>query len=466
MGVDDRVFFLPGLDNHEVQILLARCLCVVFAPVREPFGIVALEALAAGKPLIAVNEGGYVEVIDESCAVLVPPEPLALAREIRRFHADPAFAERLGRQGREVARQYSWDRTARELGAIIEQAHRQWVIQHRPVKNSSGPLFAAHYFSWYREGFGSAHWCDDPATGWVTDVPELGYYSSINGDTLTTHLDQVERTGVDALIFNLHVSDDGIDLFQLAAMQRMMAIAKERGSSLRFAVNFCLYTQDIENIRQAVRILETSVLNQDSYLCVDSKRIFMIFWTGTFDHNIALIEQLRILLSGYLRIGSYMRPIDASSEARRTLGLFHAISPFSPLELGSSGTWEEVWRREYDSSSQASGYRCLTICPGYDDSHLLDQARRRGVRTIPHGDGATYRRMMDFALAQSAPHFVFITSFNEFHENTHIEPSRNHGSKYLDMTRDFIGDARARWGGGNLAVEGKIARPEGVNCEN
>ena len=61
MGVADRVVFRSDLTNQEVQSLFARCLCTVFVPVREPFGIVALELLAAGKPLVAANEGGYTE---------------------------------------------------------------------------------------------------------------------------------------------------------------------------------------------------------------------------------------------------------------------------------------------------------------------------------------------------------------------------------------------------------------------
>ena len=46
-----------------------------------------------------------------------------------------------------------------------------------------GPLFGAHYFGWYGEGAGSAHWNDDACSGGVTDMPALGYYPSSHGAT-------------------------------------------------------------------------------------------------------------------------------------------------------------------------------------------------------------------------------------------------------------------------------------------
>lgn len=83
LGLSDRVFFMGSVTNEELAILYARALAVAFAPVREPFGIVALESLAAGKALIAVNEGGYCEAVDDKCAFLVNAVPEEIAEKIR-----------------------------------------------------------------------------------------------------------------------------------------------------------------------------------------------------------------------------------------------------------------------------------------------------------------------------------------------------------------------------------------------
>lgn len=72
----------------------------------EPFGIVALEAMAAERPVVATRAGGLVEVIDEGATGrLVPPrDPGALARAIADLATDPDLRSRMGRAGLERVR--------------------------------------------------------------------------------------------------------------------------------------------------------------------------------------------------------------------------------------------------------------------------------------------------------------------------------------------------------------------------
>jgi hypothetical protein len=91
-------------------------------------------------------------------------------------------------------------------------------------------------------------------------------------------------------------------------------------------------------------------------------------------------------------------------------------------------------------------YRMATVSPGYDDG-ALDDPRRTGnpYRVVPRHGGATYRETMDFVEGlDPAPHFVLVSTFNEMHENTHIEPSQHNGSLYVDMTRDFVSRLKRR----------------------
>ena len=445
LGVHDRVFFLSGLDNHEVRILLARCLCVVFMPVREPFGIVALETLAAGKPLIAADEGGYVEVVDSKCASLVKPRLKLVADEIRRLKSNPEVTEAMGRHGREIAAQYTWDRTAAELLVKIEETWSGWVQQRKAPPRDAGPLFAVHYYLWYREGFGNQHWCDDPVSGWVTDRPDLGYYSSTDGDVLETHLAQIEGAGIDVVVLNLHLNENGIDPYQLEGAQRMMTIAANRNSALRFAVNLCLYTDSNDRIEQGMRRLRETLMRHDSYLVLQKRPVFMLFWTGVFDGDAEIIAHLRALTDDCLRVGVFHRPIHETLEPRWTQGLFDVISQFSPLELGHPENWIDIWQADYDRSAQTDKLPAVTISPCFDDRDLSDPNRARGIRHVPADGGTTYRRTMDFALAQTKPGFVFISTFNEFHENSHIEPTERNGRMFLDMTEEFIAKARKHW---------------------
>jgi hypothetical protein len=75
-----------------------------------------------------------------------------------------------------------------------------------------------------------------------------------------------------------------------------------------------------------------------------------------------------------------------------------------------------------------------TVQPGYDD-HLLPD--RRGGQIQERLDGAFYRSTFEAALA-SDPDWVFITSWNEWWENTQIEPSMTYGDLYLQITREYV----------------------------
>jgi hypothetical protein len=79
-----------------------------------------------------------------------------------------------------------------------------------------------------------------------------------------------------------------------------------------------------------------------------------------------------------------------------------------------------------------------TVMPGYDDT--LQPSRQGLVQERQNGD--YYRATWDAAL-QSDPDWIFITSWNEWYEHTHIEPSVSFGDQYLQITREYAD----RWNG-------------------
>jgi D-inositol-3-phosphate glycosyltransferase len=90
----------------------------------EPFGLVALEALACGVPVIASAAGGLKEiVVDGECGLLVPPgDAAALTRALRLLLTDELLRLRLGAGARLRAREFSLQRRSRELlGFLLER---------------------------------------------------------------------------------------------------------------------------------------------------------------------------------------------------------------------------------------------------------------------------------------------------------------------------------------------------------
>jgi D-inositol-3-phosphate glycosyltransferase len=115
LGVADRLVLRGGLARDEVPPLLRSARVVVCAPWYEPFGIVPVEAMACGVPVVASAVGGMIDtVVDGVTGVHVPArDPGRLAAALRTLLADPARCRRLGAAGaRRAAERYTWDRVA------------------------------------------------------------------------------------------------------------------------------------------------------------------------------------------------------------------------------------------------------------------------------------------------------------------------------------------------------------------
>ncbi len=89
----------------------------------ESLGIILLEAMAAGTPMVASNIEGFADVLtDGREGLLVPPrDSEALATALWRLLSDAALREEMGKQGARTAQRYSWDRVSREILAYYER---------------------------------------------------------------------------------------------------------------------------------------------------------------------------------------------------------------------------------------------------------------------------------------------------------------------------------------------------------
>jgi glycosyltransferase involved in cell wall biosynthesis len=124
LGLGKAVRFLGAVCRDRIPELLAGTEMLVLPSRQEPFGIVLLEAMAAGKPIVATVVGGVPELVrDGKNGLLVNPEdPQALSEAICVLLEDTHLAERLGGEGRDLAQDYRWDAVAQRYIAIYEEA--------------------------------------------------------------------------------------------------------------------------------------------------------------------------------------------------------------------------------------------------------------------------------------------------------------------------------------------------------
>ena len=142
LGIYSRVYFTGKVSDKMRNHLYRWADASICPSLYEPFGIVALEAMAAGSGLVASDTGGLSEVVrHEVTGLKVPPgDPAALAAATSRLLHDKGLRADLGRSAaRTVRRDYSWAGIAKktlELYAdVLSQHHGSpWVVSDQRIQ--------------------------------------------------------------------------------------------------------------------------------------------------------------------------------------------------------------------------------------------------------------------------------------------------------------------------------------------
>jgi glycosyltransferase involved in cell wall biosynthesis len=125
LGISSRVHF-PGRVDHAKAVQLFKGADLFVLPSRhEPFGIVNLEAMAAGIPLIATRVGGVPEFVEDGRnGILVKPDDTgALARAMVRVLGDADLRDRLVREGQQTAARFDWCSIASQYRQVYSRLH-------------------------------------------------------------------------------------------------------------------------------------------------------------------------------------------------------------------------------------------------------------------------------------------------------------------------------------------------------
>jgi hypothetical protein len=288
------------------------------------------------------------------------------------------------------------------------------------------PQVLAFYYPWYGSPFGPSkrwvHW--NPRKRYAsTNTPLLGYYDSLDENTLRTHTTMARQAQIDAWI----VSWWGQGSFGDRVLEKMVRLANEVGFSLT------IYYEAAKNRARIIEDLSYILSKYGGEKC---------FFTA----------ENRPVLFIYGRVTNRFRPSDWNV-VRRALkdrgveplligdGLgdeicstFDGIHTYNPVSIPLK-TLKGMYRSARYRASDRKKWFAATVSPGYDDTVI----RTPGMR-VDRKDGEYYRNSWAAATA-SDPDWILITSFNEWHEGSEIEPSKEHGRKYLDMT----GALAAEW---------------------
>jgi len=140
LGIGQYTTFAPSVGDDERAQLLRSALCVVYTPHREHFGIVPLEAMYAGSPVIAVNSGGPKEtVVHDETGLLVENTVDGFASALEQMVNDPTGAVEMGRKGHgRVAANFGLDTFRARWADIVEETMKRGAQRRHRWENGHG----------------------------------------------------------------------------------------------------------------------------------------------------------------------------------------------------------------------------------------------------------------------------------------------------------------------------------------
>jgi glycoprotein endo-alpha-1,2-mannosidase len=304
------------------------------------------------------------------------------------------------------------------------------------------PEVLAFYYGWYSNpqvSGGWRHWKNaDPANERienVTDFPAYGAYDSHDPAIVDEQAETARAVGITGFIASWWGRDSSED----RGMPLLLAAAGKHQLSVSAYYEKIAGEDAASRIKAAVGDIDyllTRYGSDKAWLRADGKPVLFVY--GRALHELSPADWQEVLAQ-VRRDNQQGVVLIADSMDSRFVAAFDGASTYnitgqtqhkSPPEIGA---WAHVAYPKMVAAAGPGKISTVTIIPGYDDRNVGRPAPRP---VTDRWGGETYRVLWREAVA-AAPDYVLITSWNEWHEGSEIEPSVEYGSSILEDTAAF-----------------------------
>ena len=280
---------------------------------------------------------------------------------------------------------------------------------------SPTPLFA-YYYIW----FTPSSWSRGK-----TDVPLLGRYSSDDERVMRQHVRWAKASGINGFLVSWK-STPALD-DRLARLIRVADAERFHLGIVYEGLDFHRRPLPIETVRHDLERFAATFATDRAFAVFDRP---LVIWSGTWRYTNAQIRRATRNVRGRLLLLASAKNVEDYNRV-------------APLVDGDAYYWSSVNPRRYTTFGAKlrslggavharGGLWIAPAAPGFD-------ARRvGGSSVVGRENGATLRHELNAAEA-SSPDAIGVISWNEFSENTYVEPSRAYGSTALEIIADVRG---------------------------
>jgi hypothetical protein len=297
----------------------------------------------------------------------------------------------------------------------------------------------AFYYTWYgapNEQGHALHWNRvDASKHEISDsthYPALGAYDSRDAAVIDRQIDEAKAHGLTGFIATWW----GQGKYEDKAFSVVLAEAEAKN----FKVTVYWETapgNGQAQIDQAVNDLVYLVSHygrSKAFLKVKGRPVIFVY--GRVMGQVPTASWPAIVKAAHAGAGEFLLIADGYTEG--DAAFFDGVHEYNNCGAvkGKSPEALRAWAAGHYANAVSLARRhnrisCVTVIPGYDDTKI----RKPGLKA-ERQDGEVYRVLWEEAI-KAKPDWVLITSWNEWHEGSEIEPSLEYGDKYLSLTQEY-----------------------------
>lgn len=277
------------------------------------------------------------------------------------------------------------------------------------------PVFA-YYYIWFDPG----SW--DRAK---SDFPLLGRYSSDDPEVMRQHIRWAKEVGIDGFIVSWK-STEPLN----RRLATLAGLAAEEGFELSIIYQGLDFERRPLTVDRVATDLQTFVQEYGSHPAFGRFGMPVVIWSGTWEFSVEEVAEVASRVGeGLLLLASERQLEEYVRLASWVDGNAYYWSSADPVETPG---YEEKLAELGEAVHRTGGLWIAPAAPGFD-ARLVG-----GGRVIERRDGETLRLQMEAALG-SSPDAIGLISWNEFSENTHVEPSQNFAGRSLEVMAELRG---------------------------